>query len=198
LECFLFMVGLQRPGGFAPPFPPAWSLVGPVRWGTGGGPAAPPVPAADARLPYRPQGYAAVKDDAAGSRTETVVMTESGAGKLHHAAARTAAHKEGAAGRRTGPAITAGPGAGRPNDVVPRSGANKDSAGRRAEPSRWRRLRARTLGGAGRASGRPRGFFVPAECRRAHVPAARAGQCGSGSRRSARGRGRCAMGRMRR
>jgi hypothetical protein len=108
LACFLSKEGLQRPGRFAQPFPPAWSLDGPERCGTGRCPAAPPVPAADARLPYRPQGYAAVKDDAAGSRTETVVMTESGAGKLHHAAARTAAHKEGAAGRRTGPANTGG------------------------------------------------------------------------------------------
>ena len=165
-----------------PAFPPAWSLDGPAHCGIGRRPAAPQMPTADERLPCRPQGRVAIRDDAAGSRTETVAMTESGAGKLHDVAARTAAHKEDAAGSRTGPAIAAGPGAGRPKDVVPRNGANKDSAGSCAEPSPWRGFRARMLGGAGRASGRPRGFFIPVARWRVDVPAAcfaRAGRLGS-------------------
>jgi hypothetical protein len=176
LARFLSKEALQCTGRFAQPFPPAWSLDGPAHCDAGPCPAAPPVSPADARLPYEPQGCVAIRDDAAGSRTETVVTTESGAGKLHHAAARTAAHKEDAAGCRTGPAIPAGPGTGKSKDVVPRNGANKDSAGSRAEPSRWRGFRARMPGGAGRASGRPRGFFVPVACRRVHAPAARVGR----------------------
>lgn len=161
LACFLSKKGLRCSGRFAQPFPPAWSLNGPAHRGIDRCPAAPTMPLADARLPAGPQGQAVLEDDAAGSRTGFVARTESGAGKPIDMAARTVASKDDAAGRRTGSAAMAGPRARQPTDAVPRIGAKRT----RQDAVRsfaLGRLRARMHGGAGRASGRPRGFFVSA------------------------------------